>query len=90
MNSEDIVKMHQEMFEEDESKHGCGYYSVCIEHACPCSSTAAVSQGFNEEVWQRLSEEADRELRAMRDSLPSYYQWDEEDEDDDYPEEEDW
>lgn len=34
----------------------CGYWDVCAGHGyeCPCSSTAEVSLGFNNEVYENL------------------------------------
>ncbi len=53
----------KERFEEIEAKYGCGYWAVCDDHACSCSPTAAVSQGFNLEVYASMQrqQEKDRE-----------------------------
>lgn len=63
---EEVKSIHEQIFEEDEMEHGCGYWSVCCEHACPCSPSAAVSQGFSEEVWENLAKESE-DLRADYD-----------------------
>jgi hypothetical protein len=44
----------QEQFDKIEAQYGCGYWHVCDDHACGCAPSAAVSQGFNEEVYARL------------------------------------
>lgn len=46
--------MNKELFEKIEVKHGCGYWYVCDDHACPCHPTAPVSKGFDEEVYKRM------------------------------------
>lgn len=35
----------------------CGYWFVCSERACPCSPGAPVSQGFDPEVYERMSKD---------------------------------
>lgn len=44
-------------YEEDLMDHGCGYWSVCSEHghACMCSPTSKVMQGFDMDVWNSLA-----------------------------------
>lgn len=54
----------EEQFEKIELQHGCGYWNVCDDRACPCHSTANVSQGYNKEVYARM-EEQDREYRKQ-------------------------
>lgn len=68
---EEIAEI-KEIFDEDELKHGCGYWSVCIDHACFCSMDAAVSQGFNIEVWDRLEKEYREEITAYREEMRQY------------------
>lgn len=46
--------MNKETFEKIENKRGCGYWNVCYDHACPCHPIAAVSQGYDEEVYKSM------------------------------------
>lgn len=41
---------------DDEMSHGCGYWSLCEGRGseCPCSPDAAVSKGFDINVWDRM------------------------------------
>jgi len=51
----------QERFNEIEVKHGCGYWNVCWEHACPCT-IATENKGLRKSIYDYLvreSEEAD-------------------------------
>lgn len=48
------VKGHRQQYEINKMEHGCGYWSLCDDRACPCSPDAPVSKGFSEEVWQRM------------------------------------
>lgn len=78
------LEIIRKIFDEDELEHGCGYYSQCLEHACPCSPSAPVSQGFNIDVWNRLSEEKQAEMDFILGS-DDYDDYDEiEDDDLDY------
>ena len=56
--------INKEQFEKIELNHGCGYWHVCDDHACPCAPSAAVSQGFNEEVYARMKKQ-DEEYRRQ-------------------------
>lgn len=47
----------RESYFRNKHTHGCGYYSVCLEHDCPCSPTAKVNKGFDINVWDRMSDE---------------------------------
>lgn len=57
LSTEEIIKIHQAQFEKDKEIHGCGYWSVCSDHCCPCSPEAPVSQGFSEKTWQSLAKD---------------------------------
>lgn len=71
-------KLLHERYERDLLSYGCGYWSVCVDHACPCSSDAAVSKGFSATVWASLKAEAESEAKMAEDDwIP--------DEDSDYP-----
>jgi len=55
----------KEQFEKIESEHGCGYWELCWEHACPCAITTE-NKGLQEKIYngfieenKRLSEEYD-------------------------------
>lgn len=58
----------KEQFERIEMNHGCGYWNVCDDHACPCSPTAAVSRGFSEAVYERMAEARREETDRFHDS----------------------
>lgn len=78
-----------EIFNEDQEIHGCGYWSVCLEHDCPCHPDANVSKGFNIDVYNKLA----AEMASMLPDPEYYDEFDDEyyDEyDDDYMDEEDW
>lgn len=56
--------MTKEQFENIELRHGCGYWFVCDDHACPCSPDSPVGRGYSEEVYSSMKsqQERDREL----------------------------
>lgn len=60
-----ILERLKEQYVRDYMAHGCGYWSVCWEHACPCASTAAVMQGFSLDVWNSLQADSKREAEAV-------------------------
>lgn len=47
----------QKQFKELEYKHGCGYWNVCWEHACPCAITVE-NKGLQESIYNSLVQEA--------------------------------
>lgn len=47
----------QERFDEIESEHGCGYYHVCWEKACPCAIVTE-NKGLKKEIYDSLVEES--------------------------------
>lgn len=51
----------KEKFEEIEMKYGCGYWNVCDDHACSCSPSAAVSQGYNQEVYASMQRQQEKD-----------------------------
>jgi len=53
--------INKEKFEEIEMKHGCGYWNVCEDHACSCSPSAAVSQGYNQEVYASMQRQQEKD-----------------------------
>ena len=80
----------QKTFDTVELAHGCGYWHVCWDHACPCAIVTE-NKGLQESIYNALVEEA-REAAAEYEELNSEYNndndYDEEDEldclDDDY------
>lgn len=36
------------------AKERCGYWDVCDDHACGCAPDSVVSQGFDEQVYERM------------------------------------
>lgn len=64
--TEKEIREIRETFEADEVEHGCGYWSVCLEHECFCSTDAPVSRGFNIEVWDRMYADMREELAELR------------------------
>lgn len=43
----------EEKFFEIELEHGCGYWNVCWEHACPCAVTTE-SKGYSKELYNSI------------------------------------
>lgn len=56
-----VESIHRRKFKKAEEEHGCGYWDLCDDRACPCSPNAPVSQGFSEEVWKRMLRNAREE-----------------------------
>lgn len=52
-----LEKKHREQYAADLAAMGCGYYSVCGDHACPCSPDAPVMKGFDEFIWNKMAKE---------------------------------
>jgi hypothetical protein len=62
MKSEITQEEHnKKQYDKDESNHDCGYWSVCDDHACGCSPTAKVSQGFNNEVYEDMRKDIQKQ-----------------------------
>lgn len=55
------------IYNRNKAEKGCGYYSVCWEHACPCSSDSKVMQGYNEDVWSSLVAEGKKVAKMYDD-----------------------
>ena len=72
----------REQFDRIEMEHGCGYWNVCWEHACPCAITTE-HKGFKESIYKSLVEEANE---VAKDTSYDDYDYRSEDtlEDDDY------
>lgn len=49
----------QEQFNKIESEHGCGYWNLCWEHACPCAITTE-NKGLTESIYNSFIEENKR------------------------------
>ena len=52
----------KEVFEIIENRFGCGYWNVCDDHACGCSPSAAVSQGYNKETYESMEKNRQNEV----------------------------
>jgi len=46
----------QETFTKIEYEHGCGYWNLCWEHACPCAITVE-NKGLQESIYNAFCEE---------------------------------
>ena len=46
----------QEQFTQIEYEHGCGYWNLCWEHACPCAITVE-HKGLRQDIWDSMIEE---------------------------------
>jgi len=46
----------QEQFTKIELEHGCGYWNLCWEHACPCAITTE-HKGLRQDIWDSMVEE---------------------------------
>lgn len=46
-----------ERFHQLELEHGCGYWNVCWEHACPCAITTE-NKGLKEDIYDSFIQEA--------------------------------
>jgi len=46
----------QEQFEKIELEHGCGYWNLCAERACPCAITTE-NKGLQESIYNGFIEE---------------------------------
>lgn len=61
-----------ERFYELELEHGCGYWNVCWEHACPCAITTE-NKGLREDIYNSLVEEANEAAgQEFGDELEDY------------------
>lgn len=49
----------QEQFNKIELEHGCGYWNLCWEHACPCAITTE-NKGLTESIYNSFIEENNR------------------------------
>jgi len=48
----------QELFARQRYQYGCGYWSSCWEHACPCRISIADKGVYDEEIDKALKDEA--------------------------------
>ena len=46
----------QKQFNNLEIEHGCGYYNMCCDHACPCAITVE-NKGLQKSIYDGMSEE---------------------------------
>lgn len=79
--TEEEISQIMEIYEEDEREHGCGYWSVCLDHDCFCSMDAPVSQGFDIAIWDRMLDEKEVELAMLHEELRKSYQSEYDDDD---------
>jgi hypothetical protein len=57
----------QETFDRVEMEHGCGYWNMCWEHACPCAITTE-NKGLTEKIYNDFCEE-NRKLAEETDII---------------------
>jgi len=55
MEKDEKDKRYRIAYEKNESLNRCGYWNVCTDHACGCSPTAKVSQGYDFETYEVMS-----------------------------------
>lgn len=48
------IDLRKRIYEIDKAEHGCGYWSVCDNHCCPCPVRHYSSDDFDNDVWDRL------------------------------------
>lgn len=46
----------QEQFTKIEYEHGCGYWNLCWDHACPCAITVE-HKGLRQDIWDSMVKE---------------------------------
>lgn len=67
--------LSQEQFEKIELEHGCGYWNLCWEHACPCAITTE-NKGLREDIYNGFIKENEKladEYESMENiELPKY------------------
>jgi hypothetical protein len=56
----------REKFDQLESEYGCGYWSICWEHACPCAITIE-NKGYSEKIYNSLKEETEEVINMEFD-----------------------
>ena len=64
----------QEQFKKLELEHGCGYWNLCWEHACPCAITTE-DKGLQESIYNSLIKEAQEVVRIFEEEDQYYYIW---------------
>jgi len=65
----------QETFNKIYLEHGCGYWNICWEHACPCAITVE-HKGLQQDIWDGMVEENKmiaEEYTEERESDDRYY-----------------
>jgi hypothetical protein len=82
-----IHMISEEQFKALEYEHGCGYWNVCWEHACPCAITTE-NKGYSEEIYNSLVQEAREVAELFAEEDDDYYPKDTYDNDDYYDDEE--
>lgn len=58
--------INQEKFNQIEAEHGCGYYHLCWEKACPCAITTQ-NKGLTKEIYDNFIEENRRLAEEMEE-----------------------
>jgi hypothetical protein len=55
LSTKDIQKiLNLAAYEYSQALHGCGYWAVCDDHACPCHPTAKVSKGYDADTYENM------------------------------------
>lgn len=80
-----VANKEKEQYKKDLEIYGCGYWSLCLEHDCPCHPTARVNQGFSMDTWNRMKLDMEAQLEDYYG--PEYIEDDywPEDDDTDWP-----
>lgn len=55
MDKQEKDVRYRKAYERNEAKNRCGYWDVCDDHACGCSPTAKVSQGYDYDTYDSLN-----------------------------------
>lgn len=63
--TEEEIRLIRETYDKDEENHGCGYWSVCLEHDCMCHEESPVRQGFDINVWDDMEADMDAQIASV-------------------------
>lgn len=72
----------QEQFDKIELEHGCGYWNLCWEHACPCAITVE-HKGLRQDIWNSIVEE-NKKITEEYDKEWNNGHWDDSGDEEDY------
>ena len=77
----------QKEFNNLELEHGCGYWNLCYEHACPCAITVE-HKGLRQNIWDGMVKEnrevAEEYEKECERNIDNYYYEKEDDPYDDF------